>query len=77
MKRVLNEVLKKEMDYVVFTSPSSFLFFLKMAKLNKEKICAIGPVTKKCIEDHGYKVEIMPKKYTYEELCKEILKKGG
>lgn len=71
----LNQILQENPDIVVFTSPSSFNYAKTMAKFAPDdikRIAAIGPVTKKAIEKDGFKVNIMPKKYTLGGLTKAL-----
>ncbi|ABR30572.1 uroporphyrin-III methyltransferase [Thermosipho melanesiensis] len=72
-KTKLQKIINDKVDYVVFTSPSSFHYFRNMVTLTSEIICAIGATTKSEIEKRGYKVHITPKKATFEELSKEII----
>jgi len=72
VRKMLNS---KQIETVVFTSPSTFYNFLKI--FDKEifknvKIAVIGETTKKAVEKEGLKVDIMPEKFTFEELSKLI-----
>lgn len=76
-KKSLEELSSLKPDLYVFTSPSTFRNFLKIAGItepeeyfNGSAIAAIGPTTKNEIEKSGLKVLIMPKEYTMEALAK-------
>ncbi len=72
IKKILEN---KEIETVVFTSPSTFKNFLKIfdkSFLNNTKIAVIGKTTQKAVEEQGLKVNIIPKKFTFEELAKLI-----
>lgn len=63
---------------IVFSSPSTFKGFLNIFKeksaslLKKMKVVAIGKTTKNFIENQGFKVDIMPDKFTFEEIIKKL-----
>ncbi len=74
-------------DWLIFTSVNGVKFFFKrMNELKKDirtlgnaKICAIGPVTKKSLEDKGLLVDYMPEKFVAEKVIdglKEFLTPG-
>lgn len=79
-------VVKKEADYVIFTSANGLDFTLQkipysmrdmfIEALNHVNIIAIGPTTKKALEEKGIKVMGMPGVYSskglVEYLCKDI-----
>lgn len=76
--KLLNE---KEVDVLVFTSPSTFDNFLKLMRIDspcdffKDKIIAvIGPTTRKYIEGIGISVQIEPQTSTFEDLINSIIK---
>ncbi len=76
-KEVENLFKNKDIKIVVFTSPSTFKNFLRIFDkkiLENAKIAVIGKTTKKAIEKEGLKVNLMPEKFTFEELSKLILK---
>lgn len=80
IKEKLTKELEKGIDIAVFTSASTFDYLSLILKdnvslLKDVKIAAIGPLTKDRIETAGYKVDIMPNTYTFENLIKEILKR--
>lgn len=77
--KLMNEI-KKGIDIAIFTSTSTFKYMSlilgdDISFLKNVKIAAIGPVTKDNIERAGYKVDIMPNTYTFENLIKEIVKR--
>ncbi|ORX23950.1 uroporphyrinogen-III C-methyltransferase [Thermoanaerobacterium sp. PSU-2] len=77
--KLINEI-KKGIDMAIFTSTSTFNYMSlilgdDMSYLRDAKIAAIGPVTKESIERNGFKVDIIPNTYTFENLIKEILKR--
>ena len=63
-------------DWLIFTSVNGVKFFFKrMNELKKDirtlgnaKICAIGPITKKSLEDKGLIVDYMPEKFVAEKV---------
>lgn len=75
------EMLKAgNIDYITFTSSSTAKNFAKLAGgttsniLSKTKICSIGPITSKTLNELGYKVDIEAKEYTTDGLLKTIIK---
>lgn len=79
IRDILYDELNKGVDIAVFTSSSTFKYMHDILKddinlLKGVNIAAIGPVTKKTIEEYGLKVNIMPEKYETDSLIKEILK---
>lgn len=70
---------KGDIDFVVFSSPSTVEGFLRLFPdyvdlLNKTKVAVIGKTTKNSVETKGIKVDVIPNKHTFEELVKEIAK---
>ena len=74
-------------NWLIFTSVNGVKFFFKrMKELKKDirslgnvKICAIGPVTRKSLEDKGLLVDYMPEKFVAEKVIeglKPLLKEG-
>ncbi len=63
---------------VIFSSPSTFEGFLKIFKeesknlLSKTKVIAIGKTTENFIISKGFNVDFSPKKYTFEEIVKNL-----
>jgi uroporphyrinogen-III synthase len=74
--------LKKEIYAVVFSSPSTFYGFLNVFGVEKSKkfledvlVCTIGTTTSKALEDKGFKVNIVPQIFTFEEIVKLLKEK--
>jgi len=69
----------KEIDAIVFSSPSTFLNFKEIFKektnnfLSNVDIFAIGPITAKTIETHGISVSAVSDKYTEDGIISKIL----
>ncbi len=64
-------------DWLIFTSVNGVRFFLNRLDHSrydlrslKARICAIGPATRKAIEDLHLKVNLMPEEYVAESLVK-------
>jgi uroporphyrinogen III methyltransferase / synthase len=64
-------------DWLIFTSVNGVRFFLNRLDQSrhdlrslKARICAIGPATRKAIEDLHLKVDVMPEEYVAESLIK-------
>lgn len=70
----------KNYNWLIFTSINGVKFFFKrMAELKKDirtlgnaKICAIGPITKKSLEDKGLIVDYMPEKFVAEKVVEGL-----
>lgn len=74
--KIDEEILLKPLDYVTFTSPSTFHNFFSQVErsyLENTKIISIGPITSKAIEDEGFTVYKEAIHHTIEGLV-EILK---
>lgn len=70
---------KGEIEFVVFSSPSTVEGFLNTFPdgkrlLEKVKVAVIGRTTKLAAEKSGIKVDITPPKYTFEDLIYELSK---
>mgnify|MGYP000058947385 CR=1 FL=1 len=81
IRRMLLEELERGIDVVVFTSPSTFRYMQEIAgeamgKIRRALIVAIGPTTKKAIEDEGFRVDIMPEEHTMEGVARKIIEGG-
>ncbi len=74
-------------QWIIFTSVNGVKYFFKrMQELNKDirtlgnaKICAIGPVTKRHLEEKGLIVDYMPEKFVAEKIIEGLsqrLEKG-
>lgn len=67
-------------DWLILTSANGVeamferLKKLKLSKksLNSVRIAAIGPATKKAIEQHGLKVDVVPKEYVAESVVRSL-----
>jgi Uroporphyrinogen-III synthase len=63
---------------IVFSSPSTFKGFLNIFKEESKKLLdkmltvAIGKTTKNFIESQGFKVDVVPDKFTFEEIVKKL-----
>jgi uroporphyrinogen III methyltransferase/synthase len=64
-------------DWLIFTSVNGVRFFLDRLDASrrdlrslKARICAIGPVTRRAVEDLHLKVDLMPEEYVAESLVK-------
>ncbi len=78
----LAEAFKHINDYqwIIFTSVNAVEIFFDEMKLNnidirdlyRIKICAIGPATRKKLEDWGLKVEVMPDEYRAEGVLEAL-----
>ncbi len=70
-------------DWIILTSVNGVeAFWSRMKKsrhaktrLEHLKIAAIGPATKKAIEAHGLKVDVVPKEYVAESVVKSLRRK--
>jgi uroporphyrinogen III methyltransferase/synthase len=64
-------------DWLIFTSVNGVCFFLQRLDQSRHdlrslnaRICAIGPATRKAVEDLHIKVDLMPEEYIAESLIK-------
>ncbi|MFH1453857.1 MAG: uroporphyrinogen-III C-methyltransferase [Armatimonadota bacterium] len=77
-----NDTLKKvdEFDYLVFTSPTTIDFLIPLINdircLKGPKICALGPGTKRSLEEKNLKVGMLPKEFIAEGLLKTFKNKN-
>ncbi|MBK3331772.1 uroporphyrinogen-III synthase [Persephonella atlantica] len=77
-EEVKKRIHSGEIDYIVFSSPSTFINFTKIFPqewrnlLKILKIGVIGKTTAKALEEKGIKPDIIPEKFTMEELAKKI-----
>jgi uroporphyrinogen-III synthase len=79
MREMLSALEKEEITAVIFTSSQNVknLFASLDAErllggLKKTKVCAIGPITAKTLEEKGVRVDATPKEYTVEA-CLEVI----
>lgn len=68
---------KTEIDFVVFSSPSTVEGFLNIFPdgvdlLKKVVVGVIGKTTRMAAEEKGIKVDIIPSRYTFEELAVQL-----
>ena len=74
-------------NWIIFTSVNAVdIFFaelreqeLDIRSLHRSNICAIGPATRKSLEERGLKVEFIPEEYRAEGILQELesrVKKG-
>lgn len=80
-KNDLELIGSKRTDIFVFTSPSSFKYFLKLANIENNSsyfegkiICAIGPTTEAAVKDFGLTVNIIPEMYSLAGVEEAIIK---
>src|ERR1700733_4793484 len=66
-------------DWLIFTSVNGVRFFLNRLDQSrhdlrsvKARICAIGPATRRAVEDLHLKVDLMPEEYVAESLVKSF-----
>jgi len=76
-KLSLEAILKKGIDVVVFTSPSTIRNFMELLSdktaLNDVKVAIIGPVTGETARNHGLEPVISPSEYTIPSLVEAIV----
>ncbi len=76
--RQCNGLLKKnEIDYILFSSPSTFYSFKENFKnyknlLDNVKIITIGNTTKNAVEKEGFKVYFTPEKPSFEDIITQL-----
>lgn len=81
---LIDDILNKEIDIIMFTSPLTVKNLIKVAKEeNKEEIIdifknkeilvgAIGPITKKVLDAYGIN-PIMPEVYTFKDMLDKLV----
>lgn len=66
-------------DWIMFASSQTVRNF--MIAVNgrpvRARVACIGPITAKTARQHGLKVDAMPRRFTFDALVKEILKRSG
>lgn len=83
--KILKEILRMTIHYVVFTSVNGVHFFISLSerlrlkdaileKLRKAKIISIGPRTCEKLKEYGLKAEV-PRKYCSDSLLEELKKR--
>jgi len=62
----------REYDWLIFTSANGVRFFAERLKVLpkdlRARVCAIGPATRRAVEELGLKVDIVPPEYVAESL---------
>jgi uroporphyrinogen III methyltransferase/synthase len=74
-----NQLLDRSLDYITFTSPSTFYNFsnqVKRSYLENTKIISIGPITSKAIRNEGFKVYREAINYTIDGLVESLRSKN-
>jgi uroporphyrinogen III methyltransferase/synthase len=79
MREMLGALEKGKMEAVIFTSSQNVKNIFDaleaerlLAGLKKTKVCAIGPITAKTLEEKGADVDVMPDEYTVEACLEAI-----
>jgi len=79
------DALKKGVDWLTFTSPSTVQNFSQIARQNgldpyklrgSPKVACIGPITEKAAREAGFTVDVVADEYTTEGLIKSMLGLG-
>ncbi len=81
--QVIEEALKNinlnEIDWIVFSSPSTFTNFLRIIErhnlgevLESKKLAAIGTTTARTMVESGFKADVVPEKPGFEEVSYAI-----
>jgi uroporphyrinogen III methyltransferase / synthase len=78
-----DELEKKKIDMVTFTSSSTVINFMTMVDAASEEelhrlmdgvdIAAIGPITSKTVEENGLRVSVQPDRYTIPDMVRAIV----
>mgnify|MGYP005847421205 CR=1 FL=1 len=83
IEKTVSQIVKgRKIDFAIFTSKNGVKFFFEqLNKLNGDSrrlsgiaICAVGKSTELELKKYGISADIVPEKYTTEELLKEIMK---
>ncbi len=76
----ISRIQNEPIDIYIFTSPSTFNNFLELLDVEspakffeKSLVAAIGPTTAQAIEKQNVKVDIIPGKYTMDDVIKLII----
>jgi len=79
MREMLQALENGTLTAVIFTSSQNVRnLFASLDKerlidgLKKTKVCAIGPITARTLEEHGARVDVMPQEYTVEACLEAI-----
>jgi uroporphyrinogen III methyltransferase/synthase len=82
VEKVRKMLKEKTINMVTFTSSSTVHNFAEMFKVDSEKlvgwmkavpVACIGPITAKTAQKKGFKVDLIPPKYTVDALAESIL----
>ncbi len=78
-EQILDLLTKRRLDVITFTSSSTVNSFMQMLEgidwrplLENCVIACIGPITKQAAEKAGLRVHICPKRYTIDDMIKEM-----
>ncbi|KKK43094.1 hypothetical protein LCGC14_0722430 [marine sediment metagenome] len=82
---LIRDIINGKINIITFTSSSSAINLVRVARknkldielrksLNKCMIAVIGPVTQKTLENLGVKSNIIPKEYTIEAMINSLIK---
>ncbi|NJD21254.1 MAG: uroporphyrinogen-III synthase [Melioribacter sp.] len=81
LRKEYEEIINRQPDIYVFTSPSSFNNFISLMNINdisdyfvNKIICTIGSTTEKAVESYGLSVHIVPKTYSLSGISEAIIK---
>jgi len=83
IKKFINELVKGEIDYIVFMSVNGIKHLLSAAEnlklshqlekgLKKTTVIAVGPKTTEAIKAHGIHVNLVPDKYTSDGIAESM-----
>jgi uroporphyrinogen-III synthase len=74
---ILNRIKTKKYDWIIFTSPSTFVNLLKIADLKDKnqfgKIAVIGRTTEKAIREKGFSVDAVAEEASPEGILNKIM----
>jgi uroporphyrinogen-III synthase len=78
--QMIELLIKKKIDVITFTSPSTVHSFMQMLEgvewrslLQRCAVACIGPITKQAAEEAGIQVHICPENYTISDMIKAIV----
>jgi uroporphyrinogen III methyltransferase/synthase len=83
--QLINKILNEQMDFVIFMSVNGVTSLIESSenlvskakfieKLDRAIIVAVGPKTRRELEKHGVKVDIVPLKYSSEGIAESFKK---
>jgi len=81
---LINNLLQEKVDAITFTSSSTAVNLFKIARehvsiddftrcLRKTVVVAIGPTTKRTLEELGVKVDVVPEEYTIQSMMDSLV----